>query len=135
MTSAISKTIRIPLMGLVLAGCAVNPPDQRVSSLPEASSLVGHWVCEDMPVNDGLLLKKDGEGSTQGSDPRNPGTPLRWRVTNEGVLDIMLFGEEGEHGSYESFSYEIRGKKLILNKPLVACDKFQRLEGLQDEKH
>lgn len=76
--------------------------------------LVGQWVDVGSPKTSGYIFSANGTVRDAGSDPTNPGSPIEWRVTEPGVIEIKAFGEEGESGGFESYEYTLVGDELSI---------------------
>ena len=108
--------IRSLLVAVILfSGSACSPPPRLRG---EESKLVGYWVCARDADSPGVEFKADGTGWIGGQDGDASGPPFQWRVTELGQVEVMLLGEEGEHGDYVSIPYKIEGGRLHLDKKI-----------------
>jgi hypothetical protein len=67
-----------------------------------------------------------------GLDPKVPGWRLSWRVLN-GELELMAYGEEGEHSDYISYKVILDGPEMKLTPPFKGFDKYREISAYQDK--
>ena len=116
------------LLLFILAGCNGSAP---LYGATYPASYAKHWVSIENPESLGLLLEKDGRGRSAGLEKSGP--KIGWRVVN-GELQIVEYGEEGEHGEYQSFTTTIEGDLLKINPPFAGCNVFRDMNSPSNRK-
>jgi|GEM_PF-4245096 len=106
-------------VGLLLLSVFISCPGCYSTSIEKSypPELAKHWVSKSHPESLGLLLKKGGDGYLDGTNKGYPGPPIKWYVSSE-KLYIRIFGEEGEHGQFEPFEYQISNDRLKIVPPI-----------------
>jgi hypothetical protein len=88
------------------------------------ANLVGRWKSAESPSSRGYIFNSDGTGRRAGTDNTIPGYPIDWAVVDDGMLKIRGYGEEGETGGFEPFSYRLQGEKLFLRQQSGAWSEY-----------
>lgn len=113
-------------VGMSLLSCLSLFLGCRSPVVSHPAVLARHWVCVSDPRYHGLNLKIDGSGREEGLDTTAAGSPIKWQC-QDGKLQLMRFGEEGEHGQFASYSFTVSGEVLKISPPFEGCDRYREI--------